>query len=145
MIYKLLSLFILLSSCVVADTPKEEDFLSVQVSEFPKYFNSDATAFNGSELVLNLSDIFLNQARVSGCSVSATIDVFNAKDSFASWEQMTSISLIDLTPEVSSKQKLYVAGLGKELTVRLSYIFTSCQSGLGSRGKLSFRINVSSI
>ncbi len=128
MIYKiLLSIFaVFVCSRLSADIPADNEFTTVSVKEFNKYFSYEYGEVDGGEILLNFSLPFINSFQSDGCLISATIEVFNTEGKFTEWAQKAAMSLVNLSLESAAQQKLYVGGLGNQLKVRFTYFTNGC-------------------
>tara|TARA_B100000767_G_C19549241_1_gene444230 strand:+ start:210 stop:641 length:432 start_codon:yes stop_codon:yes gene_type:complete len=120
-IKNLLTLMILMTASVIyADIPEFEESKSVSMEKLNSYFTTTSNTLDGGEVQFQFSDRFVGRIP-KACAINAHIKLYNAKSTFAAWNQVSAVSFIGLSPKLLAKQSFYVGGLGQNLMVELKY------------------------
>lgn len=129
MIYKKTIFFLcaLIAETCMAKILDSEQYTELEANEFKNYFSYEFAGQDGGELLIGFSDKFLQRFSDNDCLVSFSLAVYNKRGSFAEWSQAAGMTLVDLALSDVSKQRLYVAGLGDRVIVKLLYYSKKCK------------------
>lgn len=108
------------ASLAKSDIPQLREPTLVASEKLRSYFAMVSNAVDGGEVQFQFSHAFISRIP-KACAINAHVKVYNAKSTFAPWNQVSAVSFIGLTPNLLSKQNFYVGGLGKNLVIELKY------------------------